>query len=105
MTAVAIDSKAIMVEAYSLIYDIETTLKHLLYSKLYLHHFHNNETYNKILNLVEMNDLLSFSDTQYETLRKTHSIRNKVCHMRSISQEDLALLKEVHHLLESTSKH
>lgn len=93
------NNKIILLEAYSLIYDIEVNLKHLIYNRLYQHRLTKKESYWTIINLVEMNNLLPISSYEYNTLRKTCQIRNKICHMQSLHRDDIYVLNQAHQLI------
>ncbi|WP_332698675.1 hypothetical protein [Halalkalibacter lacteus] len=100
-----ISKKTMLLEAYSLLYDIETSLKNLLLKKLNRQqHLYVNDTYANILTHVETYQLLPITLNDYKLLRQTITIRNKVCHMKPLQQSEITLLEKAHRLIQTSNQ-
>ncbi|WP_332695484.1 hypothetical protein [Halalkalibacter lacteus] len=90
-------------QAFALIYDIETHLKHLIEERLSPRYQANMQSYGSLINIAEMHNLLYTSKEKYVLLQKTINIRNKICHMRPLKTNEFAVLRQVHHNVKKPS--
>lgn len=86
------EEKKELLKAYSYIYDIETFLKDILAQRISTQHLLHDVTYWEVVNFAEQYNVLNFSPFEYKLLRKTISIRNKICHMKPLSSEVFKLI-------------
>jgi hypothetical protein len=97
--------KTKLLEAYALLYDIETSLKTLLVKKLNRQqHLYVNDTYANILTHIETYQLLPITLNDYKLLRQTIAIRNKVCHMKPLQTNEITLLEKAHRLIQRSNQ-
>lgn len=87
--------KKALLEAYSQLYEIETTLRDHLLSFLPYFHNSNQHSYWQIVTLTLDYNFLKLTSEEKILLGYTTSIRNKVCHMYPITSKDKETLKKV----------
>ncbi|WP_100398863.1 hypothetical protein [Bacillus sp. FJAT-44742] len=95
------NKKENLIKAYSYIYDIETILRKEFTSNAPSLSFKKDLSFWQLISLQLDYDNLSISGGDKQKLRRTVSIRNKVCHMKPITYQELMMLKQVHSSLKN----
>lgn len=108
--------KRILCEAYSLLFDIETTFKSTIAQsmrKQYSHHWRSRLHESINLNQCYLYELLTIIFRYPQAFAKYqpnkdqfHSliqIRNKICHMQPLNDSEFLLLRECHSLILNNS--
>ncbi|WP_078596064.1 hypothetical protein [Evansella clarkii] len=107
-----------MGEAYRMLFEIETNLRELVrktHQKQYGHTWGknddiqidlNNATFFQITTYLTRNPAMSFKFTSKEIsdLISLKSVRNKVCHMRPISDKEFQQLEQCYRMVKTKSK-
>lgn len=107
------EDKERMIEAYSLLYDIETSLVHIIVKSFEEHFGINYMIYlnrNIKFDTATYDRLVSFfgkyprifpqvTDLQRMRLYKLTPIRHKICHMKHLTDQELQHLVECHELV------
>lgn len=87
------NAKEELLSAYSILYDIETSLRLLLTSEQPSVRNSQKLSYWQLVTLVLDYNVLQLTTAQKRTLRYTTTIRNKTCHMLPLEREELTSLK------------
>jgi len=107
------EDKPLMLEAYSMLYDIEMIIVHDIvdsFRKSYGFHWFKRldenidftqASYRKLISYLKTHNKIfpHVDDLTFKKLYKLYLIRNKICHMKPLTEKEFQYLEECHELV------